>query len=350
MDEGKSGSLLADGRDEFTGGFHPLLLWRDRQRILARPDITVQPHPPLANAPLRFALTLSLTPLLVIAWLASSMVSLLPGERSERGGIEYPSATVIEALQSQLPQLGPAQLDELRRSVPRSARAPEASAFAQEASRIAFFQPSLEPAERRAELRAWAQRVRASSLPRVQQDAVLAEILDSAHDLRRIDSLLGGVSRNLSEGGPLMQFLSIVSLISSTWLFGQMVRGDARFPAAARGEALYLYYTTSRLFWFVPAQALAYGMVSYASASDDAALLRSAQVLSMTVGVASLLYVLAGSREMARALGGGTEAPRGGAWAIGWRMLVAMTVTTIVLGFCFFVLGIVVGFVRAMLG
>ena len=340
-------SLLAAGREELTGGFHPLLLWRDRQRILARPEIAAQPRPPLANAPMRFALALGLTPLLVVGWLTSVVVGLLPGERTERGGIEYRSETVIAALQPQLPGLSHEQLDTLRRSVPRSERLPEATTLADEAAGVAFFQPLLEPAQRRAELEAWAGRVRASSLPRAQQDMVFARILDSAHDMRRGDALMGALSRNVAEGGPLMQFLTLLSLIFGAWLFGQMLRGDARFPRADRGDSFYLYFTTSRLFWFVPAQAVAYGLVSYASASGNLGVMRSAQFLLMSVAAASMLYLVAGSRTMARALGGTGDVQPGGAWAICWRMLVAMAVASVVILFVCALVGIIVGIFSA---
>lgn len=75
MNDGGEPSLLAAGREELTGGFHPLLLWRDRKRILAQPEIAAQPRPALANSPMRFALALSLTPLLVVGWLTSVAVA-----------------------------------------------------------------------------------------------------------------------------------------------------------------------------------------------------------------------------------------------------------------------------------
>lgn len=254
---------------------------------------------------------------------------------------------MIAALQPQLPGLGPAELEALRRSVPRDARLPAAKTLADEAALIAFFQPTLEPAQRRAELEAWADRVRASPLPRAQQDAVFARILDSAHDMRRGDQLIGAMSRNVSEGGPLMQFLTIVSLIFSAWLFGQMLRGDARFPRADRGDAFYLYYTTSRMFWFVPAQTVGYGLVSYASASGDVGMMRSVHLLLMSITAASVVYLLAGSHTMARALGGTGAVPPGGTWAIGWRMLAAMAVALVVIVVAFGLFGVVVGIVSA---
>jgi hypothetical protein len=347
MNDGGGRSLLADGREELIGGFHPLLLWRDRQRILADPAIAAEPRPPLANAPMRFALSLGLTPLLLVAWLVSVVVGLLPGTTVTRGGFEFRSETVIEALTPQLPGASHAQLNELRRSLRLS---PEARAFATEAASLAFIEPTLAPEERRAALEAWAQRVRASALPRTVQDVVFAHLLDTAHDLRPADELMGSFMRNLAEGGPLMQFLTIASLILSSWLFGQMVRGDARFGRAARSEAFYLYYTTSRLFWFLPAQALAYGLVSYASASGDGGVMRSAQIVSLAVSVATLLYVLAGSRQMARALAGSGVLPPRGGWSIGWRMLVAWGVSTFLVLLGFLLVGAVMGFTAAAMG
>jgi hypothetical protein len=349
MSDADGVSLLDESRHELTGGFHPLLLWRDRQRILAQPEIAAQPRPPLANAPLRFALALSLTPMLLVAWLVSFAVGLLPGERPERFGLEYRSDAVIEALAPHLPGVDRARLDALAHSMRRRAMAPEAARLAAEAQSLIFFRTMMPAAERQAELETWAGKLRASSVPRSQQDVLLAQMLDAAHDMRRGDQVFGEITRSVSEGGPLMQFLSVVSMLASAWLFGQMLRGDARYPNAARSDGFYLYYSTSRVFWFLPAQALAYGLVSYGSATGSAALMYWGQGVMMTIALASVAYLLAGSRRMASALAGG-QTPRGGAWSIGWRMVVAMSVSSLLMMFAFAIVGAVVGFASAAWG
>ena len=64
----------------------------------------------------------------------------------------------------------------------------------------------------------------------------------------------------------------------------------------------------------------------------------------MLLSAASLVYLLAGAPQMARALAAG-QAPRGGAWAIAWRMLVALGVASIAILMLFGVTGAVAGFI-----
>ena len=349
MDEAEGASLLRQGHEELSGGFHPLRLWRDRRRILAEPEIAARPRPPLANGPLRFALALGLTPLLVVAWLTAALVELLPGERPAAVGMAFRSAAVIAALEPQFPLSTPADIDSLSRSMRRRELSPEAQALAREAMPLAYFRPALSLEERRAQLEAWAGRVRASGASRLQQDVLIAQFLDSAYAMRRGDKVMAQIQRNISEGGPLMQVLTVLSLISSAWLFGQMVRGDARFVHAPRSDAFYLYYTTSRVFWFLPAQTLAYGVVSYGSAADDAALMQAGQVALLTLGVLSFVWLMAGSAPMARALAGG-PAGRGATWAVAWRMVVASAVSAFLLMTAMALVGMVVGVVAAIDG
>lgn len=348
MKDGSEVSLLAAGSDELTGGFHPLRLWRDRRRILAEPAVAARPRPPLANAPMRFALALGLTPVLVVAWLASMAVALLPGERPERGGLEFRSEAVIRVLEPAL-GLDPAGVAALAGTIKRRQLVPEARTLGKEADGLVFFQPALDNTERGARLAAWLARLRASAVPREQQDILLAKLLDSAYDMRRGDRLFGEISRSVSEGGPMLQFMTLSSLITSAWLFGQMLRGDARFVHAERGDRFYLYYTTSRMFWFVPAQTLAYGVVSFGSASGNAALMQGGQLALFAVGGASLLWLLAGSRQMARALADAPHAAMRDAWSVAWRMVVAMTVSMIVMSMVFGLIGAAIGLGAALL-
>lgn len=347
MQDAHGTSLLDQGREEFSGGFRPLLLWRDRRRILADPVVAARPRPPLANGPLRFALALGLTPLLIVAWLTSALVGLLP-DAPQESRLESRSAAIIEALQPQFPLSTPADVDSLSRAIARRRLSPEARELGREAFPLAFFQPLLPHAERRAALEAWAGRVRASGLPRLQQDVVIARVLDSAYATQRGDRFMAEVQRNVAEGGPLMQFLAAMSLIASAWLFGQTVRGDVRFTHAERADSFYLYYTTSRVFWFLPAQTLTYGVLSFASASGNAGLMQTAQAAMMILGAASFVYLMAGAAPMARALADGQPASRGATWAVAWRMFAASMVSTFLVFTAMGLMGVVVGFVSAM--
>ena len=326
MDEGKRESLLLESRDEVTGGFNPLLLWRDRQRILADPEIAARPRPPLANAPLRFALALTLTPLLLVAWLSSLLVGWDPGSEAPLGPIEARSAVTIEVLAAELPGLGTEkEVEVLARSIRPRDMVPEAGTLRNEALQSLLMQMPISADERRRRMQDWAEQVRASSLTAPHQDVLIAQVLHLAHRVRPGDRISAAVMRNVVEGGPVMQAISVLGLLLGAWLFGQTLRHDARFQHAARADRFYLYYTTTRMFWFLPAQALAYGISSYASASGDADMFVSAQTLSLLVSLASFVYLLVGSGTMARALAGkGQPLPRLAAWSIGWRLTASM--------------------------
>lgn len=351
MDQGKRGSLLAEGRDEMTDGFNPLLLWRDRRRILAQPEIAAAPRPPLANSPLRYALALSLTPLLLVAWLTSLLVDLTPRALIEPGPIEARSAVTIEVLGAELPGLDREQTKVLARSIRRKDMVPEAQPLAESARQILSWEPFMPAAERRAAMRDWVARVRASPLTAPHQDVLIAQLLHVAHVTRPADRLNGNLLRSIAEGGTVMQVLSVVSLLLGAWLFGQTLRSDARFQHAARADRFYLYYTTSRIFWFLPAQTLAYGIGSYASATADVAMFDSASRLSMLISLASVLYLLAGAGIMARALAGSPPAPPPhAAWSIGWRLVVSMLTSLLVVMVLGMLLAVLLGIGAILLG
>jgi hypothetical protein len=326
MDEGKRESLLLESRDEMTGGFNPLQLWRDRQRILADPEIAARPRPALANAPVRYALALTLTPLLLVAWLSSLLVGWTPGEQGKMGPVEARSAVTIEVLAAELPELDAAQVKALAFSVRLGA---EARALLKAAADNLIWQPVQEAAQRRETMIDWVARVRRSSLRADEQRVLIAQVLHVAQRILPADRVSAAGLRNVSEGGPLMQLISVFGLLLSAWIFGQTLRHDPRFQHAARAERFYLYYTSTRIFWFLPAQALAYGLASYASAAGDATMFVSAQSFSLAISAAIGLYLLAGARAMARALAGAhMPLPRHAGWTIGWRMTVATAVAT----------------------
>jgi hypothetical protein len=338
-------SLLGAGRDELSGGFHPLRLWRDRCRILAEPAIAARPHPPLSNAPLRFALSLSLTPILVIGWLVSQTVELLPTLAREAPRLETRSLVAIEALEAELPGLDRAALEALAKQPPSSADMPPPYAeLRAQAKDLVMADAGQAPAARRAALGEWIRSVRSSTLTAGQQQILLARQLRFAQAMRRGDLALQRLQRNLSEGGPVMQITALLATLLSAWLFRQALQGDARFPHAQRADRFYLWYSTSRIFWFIPAQTLSYGLGAYASATGHDALLRLSQSLTMAIGLGSLAWLLAGSPAMARALADSASVPPGGAWAVGWRMLatyaVAMLVVMLVLVPCVVGIGI----------
>jgi hypothetical protein len=209
---------------------------------------------------------------------------------------------------------------------------------------VLFLQPMATSDQRRAALQSWVARLRASTLPLPQQQALVARFLHVAYAMRRGDGFSIGIARNVSEGGPLLQVLTVVSLVLGSWLFAQTLRGDARFPNAARADAFYLYYSSSRLFWFIPAQTLAYGAISFASASGDEALLQGGRFVMVLLSAASLAYLLLGAPQMARALAAG-DAARGAAWSVAWRVLVSLVVASLTLMMLFAVIGAVAGFV-----
>src|SRR5687768_12597246 len=142
-------SLLDAGRDELSSGFNPLQLWRDRQRILADPEIAAQPRPPLANAPLRYALALSLTPLLVVAWLTSSLAGWMPRNDAGLGMIEARSAVTIEVLGEQLPGLDVEQVKVLARSIRARDMVAEAAVLRRDAKDTLVWNLHLLPDARR---------------------------------------------------------------------------------------------------------------------------------------------------------------------------------------------------------
>lgn len=332
MDEKKDDSLLLESRDEMTGGFNPLLLWRDRQRILADPEIAARPRPALANTPLRYALALTVTPLLLVAWLSSMLVGWSPGNEAALGPMEARTAVTIEVLSAELPGLDAAQVKVLARSIRPQDMVAEASTLRKAAEQELIRQQMLMPDARRSMTRDWAARVRASTLTAPHQDVLIAQLLHMAHVLRPGDRVNAAVMHSAAEGGPVMQAVSVISLLLGAWLFGQSLRNDARFQHAARADRFYLYYTTTRMFWFLPAQTVAYGIGSYASAAGDSEMLIPAHTLSLLISAASLVYLLAGSRSMAQALvGAGQPLPARAAWSIAWRLIVAMGVALLVL-------------------
>jgi hypothetical protein len=325
MDESKRESLLLEGSDEMTGGFNPLLLWRDRQRILAEPEIAARPRPPLSNAPVRYALALTLTPLLLVAWLSSLLVDGYPGRESAYGPIDARFGVTIEVLSRELPGLSTEAVKVLARSIRPRDMVAEAGILRADATRALLWQPMMAPEARQRRMHDWVARVRASRLTLPHQDVLIAQVLHPAQTLQPADRINAALMRSVAEGGPVMQAISVLSLLLAAWLFGQTLRHDARFRHAARADRFYLYYSTTRMFWFLPAQTLAYGVVSYASAAGDAQMFLSAQTVSLLISLASFVYLLAGSRTMAQALAGADRPlPPAVAWAIGWRVAAAM--------------------------
>lgn len=341
-------SLIAAGRDELTGGFHPLRLWRDRRRVLAEPVVAARPNPPLANAPLRFSLALHLTPILLISWLVGLIVDLTPNRPPALSQLEVRSVTLIEAIEPELGGLSREAVFALGKR--RQDAAPDELKPLQARLRELVVTPPTESyAERRARVDAWVRDVRASSLPEDAQRQLLANGLSMGYRLRNADVVLGRVQRNAAEGGPVLQVSMLLAALLGAWLFRQTLQGDARFVHAARADRFYLYYSTSRMFWFIPLQTLAYGVGAYGSALGRNDLLHAGQVGSTLVGAAAMVWVLLGSRQMARALSEDPQASLSAAWAVGWRQLAAMVGSFVLLAAVAAVLAVVVAIAAAAL-
>jgi hypothetical protein len=342
MSEASHSSLLHETGNELTGGFNPLLLWRDRQRILAQPALAARPRPPLGNGPLRFALALGFTPVVVFGWLMSAAVDWLP-ERSAALDDASRSA-FMHVLQAEMPHLSAHDVDRLAAANPPERLPPPSMRLVLDGKTAVFMQPMLTPEGRAERARAWLAKVRAAPLPRQHQDAVIAKVLDTAYDVRRGDAIAGALSRNLQEGGPAAQLLGLLSVVLGAWLFGKTLQGDARFAHAERAGQFYLYYGTSRLFWFLPALTVCYGVGAFASASGDERLMLLSQAVSIAISLGSFIYLLGGSAAMARALAGDQPPARGATWSIGWRLTAALAGASVVLGVLLGIVGMVIGF------
>jgi hypothetical protein len=346
-DPGPDLNLVQEYRREYVGGFHPLQLWRDRRAILANPEIAVRAHPPLANAPVRFALSFGLVPILAIGWCMSQLVEVLYPERERSGVVEQVAEPVRQVLREALADLDDAQLAALAKSVPRTQLDPAAAPLWKEAREAATAPASINQdmsATRRDAARAWLDAVRASPLDPGQQRVLIAKAHEMSRQTSRLNRFVNDFTRSVAEGGPVMQAIGAAGMLLGAWLFGQTVRGDPRFPLAVRADRFYLYYGTSLLFWFLPATAVAYGVGSFASAAGNTELYRLNQGVMIAIAATSMVYLLAHSGRIARVLAGG-ELARGMAFAVAWRLLAALFAAQV----CLMVVGMILGVIGGVL-
>jgi hypothetical protein len=325
----RDASLVAEYRREFGSGFHPLKLWRDRRAILAEPVLAARQDPPLANAPVRYALSLSLAPMLFVGWMMSLLVDLAYPDRERAGLHDGLFVSTQQRLGEELPGLDAEAVKQLAGTIPIEQMPASASQLRDKLARIMSRANRIDVTELNAQMEGWIREVQSSELDAAQQRVMMAKALAASRYGEKLLRRVGTMQRSVLEGGPMMQVLGVFGTLLGAWLFGQMVRGDSRFVHAERADRFYLYYIPSRMFWFLPAGALAYGIVSFASATGNTGLMSYAQSGQLLVAGGALLYLLLHARDMARALCDAAPAPRGVAFAVAWRLLAAQAVAMV---------------------
>lgn len=205
-----------------------------------------------------------------------------------------------------------------------SALPPEQRALYDQARAALSLKPgarALPAAQARAAAEDFLAKLQATPMDEARRRHLAAELLRDTRGLRRIDGAVAGMLHNFTEGGAGMQVAAALSLVVTAWLFGRSLRHDARFPRAAAGGALYLYYGTALLFWFSVASIVAYGVLAFASASGNTTLFERAGQASQAVAAVSTLYLLLFSRRFALALRDDAALPRNATLAIAWKLL-----------------------------
>jgi hypothetical protein len=336
-------SALDDYRATFGNRFDLRQLWRDRKAILAQPRIAAEPAPPLSMSPLRFALTLAVLPMLALGWASSQLATLAyPDGRP-------PSATeaIARAIEAPLESfLLPADADRIAAwGRVKSATLPAASVALYEngKQRLTTTPTKIDAVAARQAVDAFVLELSQSGLSTEQRNIVAAKLLLRTRIARRLEGFGSGLMRSFFEGGAAAQAVGALSLLVSAWMFRRFVRRDARFARRERADQFYLYYVTSRLFWLSLLSIVCYGVVAFASASADVVLMSRANSVNQLLLVVSLVYLLARSREIARALSDGDELPAGATRSIAWRMLLSQLLANIAVIAVALLLGIVVG-------
>lgn len=322
-DPGRPSSAIDDYQATFGSGFDVRRLWRDRQAIVANPRIATEARPPLAFPPLRFALTLVIVPMLAIGWLTSQLAGVIYPDAHEPTPIELAARAVEAPLDDFLGNPDSGAL--------RALAAPELAALGSDGEarvraaleKLAIRQTEVTPdALGMGEAAAtFVGQLKASSLSPAQQRQAAAEILHKTRAGRRINAVNMAMLRSFMEGGAFMQVLAALMLVVSARVFRSTVRKDERFPRGERAGALYLYYGTARLFWLSMASIATYGVMAFASASDNTALFDTSNRVNQAVGLVSLIYLLFFSRDFARALRDDDALPAGAAFAMGRKLL-----------------------------
>ncbi len=350
MAEPSDPSLLQEYRSEFAGRFHPLRLWNDRRRILADPAIAAQPQPALANSPVRFALSLQLLPILFIGWLVGALTGLVEPDDERAGVYAGKLAPAIALLEERIGPVPDAQLKDMARQAGVQHMHPQAESLWMELVRGMVFRNAAGDLTQVGDVTAsWLHRLDTSDIADEHRAVLAAKALRFVRGLQANEKLHDKVIRSVTEGGVLIQVMGVFSLLFCAWLLGQMLRGDARFPLAARADRFYLYYSTSHIFWFLLVKLLCFGVGSFAYAAGNAGLFTSMQTAQLLVGLGIAAWLLSRSGEMARVLCGAEPAPKGAAFAIGWRIVAAMTTSMIAIVVIALVVGFVAGIALSML-
>lgn len=349
MEKHTDPSLVEDYRNEFAGRFSPLKLWNDRRRILADPAIAAKPQPPLANSPVRFALSLQLVPIIFIGWLVGSLAGLIAPDRDGAGLFSGKLVSSIALMDERLGPMPDEQLKELAGQAGVQHMHPAAEPLWMDLVRTNSLRMQSDAAQVHASTEDWLQRLDASEVSPEHRMVLTAKGLRFMQQLQASEKWQDGLMRSMTEGGVLMQVIGVGSLLFSAWLLGQMLRGNAWFPLATRADRFYLYYSTSHIFWFLLVKLLFFGVGSFAYAAGNTGLFSTAQTGQLLVAGATAIWLLSRSGEMARVLSDASPAPKGAAFAVAWRMAVAMLVSTFVMFVIAVVMGVIAGFAMAML-
>lgn len=342
-------SLLQEYRREFSRSFAPLQLWNDRRRILADPATAAQAPSPLANSPVRFALSLQLFPILFIGWLISALVGMAVSDEQRRDAYAGKLAPAIALLEERLGHPADEPLKDMARQIRVQHMHPQASALWFDLLKIVSLRTLGQHAPVRDAVADWLQRLDASEVSDEHRGVLMAKTLRYLRSQSEGEKFQDTLVRSITEGGVLMQVVGVFSLLFSAWLLGQMLRGDPRFVLAQRADRFYLYYSTSLIFWFLLAKVTSFGVGSFAYAAGKPALFNVSQIAQSVIALGAMAWLLSHSGAMARVLCDAQVAPKGAAYSVAWRIVVASVVSIVVMLVVGAVLGLAAGIASAML-
>ena len=337
-------TALQDYRATFGSSFDLRRLWVDRRAILANPRIASEVQPPLGFPPLRFALTLVIVPMLALGWLSSQVAGVMYPEGRAATPIELAARAIEAPLDAYLGTPSERELRAMR--IATDALPPAAQALRQRArGRLDLppFDATPDALGLREATDDFVAELKASDLPDSTRRALAGDVLIKARARRHIDRVTLGVLRSFLEGGTGMQVMAALVLVLTAWRFKRSVRNDPRFPRHERAGALYLYYTTARLFWLSVASILVYGVLAFASAAGDTVLFDRFNHVNQFVALASLVYLLFFSATLARALREDDDLPKGAAFAIGRKLVWSQLVAVLLVMLASVLVGVLVG-------
>lgn len=347
-DPSTTSAALADYHATFGNSYNPRRLWRDRRAILAQPRIATETRPPLSLSPLRFALTLAVVPMLAIGWATAQLASVLYPDGRAPSAVETNARAIEQPL---IVFLADADADQIHAwsKIKRDVLPPDAARlYDQGKQSLGPTSAAADPTLVTQAISGFVSELQRSTLAPEQQRVVAAKLLRRVQARRHADAVLNAFMHSILEGGAAMQVIAAFTILLSAWTFRRLVRRDPRFPLGERADRLYLYYSTSRLFWLTMASIGSYGVISFASASGDAALLEQANTVSQWLALAALLYLLLFSRSLVRALRDDDALPRGSTWSIAWRLIAAQVLAMLALIVVAFVLGILLSIAAMM--